>query len=118
MIKFDIDVVTRRTAFIDVRPRKIPIVETIYKNIPYIIVNTNSFPEIEDIRYIADELYDEIVELCFNHGSVGISINPGTLNVETVVTDETILDEVAGILMDRYSKRIRTGTVCKDNPKR
>lgn len=118
MIKFDIDVVTRRTAFIDIRPRKIPIVETTYKNIPYIIVNTNSFPEIEDIRYIADELYDEIVELCFNHGSVGISINPGTLNVETVVTEETILDEVAGILMDRYSKRIRTGTVSKDKPKR
>lgn len=119
MIKFDVDIVTKSTKFMELRPKQIPVFKIIEKEIPYIIITTDSFPSEDDIGYIYNEIYTDVVDLCIEHNAVGIKINPSTLDIDTIVLEDTVLDDVEFTLKQRYANRLKNQIPDnKDNPKR
>jgi len=109
MIKFDINVEERVTTLYEIRLNEIPVFKGRKVNVPYIIVTTNSFPHMEDIDYIVNELYLDIVDLGLKYNNVGLIINPDSLNLEVLINDDTILDEVAENLKKRYFNKVGFG---------
>ena len=76
------------------------------KDIDYMVITTHGEPGMSEIKGIIDELYTDIVDLCFKYDAIGIIINPKTTNIETIVTDETILDNIADILNNLMSENL------------
>ena len=94
-MRFDVDLIKQTRTVIKKNPKDIKGFDILKKEIDCIIVKTASEPSMVDVCGIIDELYTDIIDLLLYREVICISINPSSTNLETLVYDDTVLEEVA-----------------------
>ena len=94
-MRFDLDIEKRLKKVIKKNIKDIKGFDIVEKEVDYMIIKTSGEPTMVDICGIIDELYTDILDLLMVSDVIGICINPSSTNLETLVYDDSILDDVA-----------------------